>query len=94
MFFYIKKLITLIFIAIFLNNCSNPLNYFDDEEEEVLQGKRYDILTFEDKLEVDSESAQISVVLGPIEKNSSWNQLGRTPNNSSGNMYDHTISAW
>ena len=87
MFFYIKKLITLIFIAIFLNNCSNPLNYFDDEEEEVLQGKRYDILTFEDKLEVDSESAQISVVLGPIEKNSSWNQLGRTPNNSSGNLF-------
>lgn len=87
MFFYIKKLITLIFIAIFLNNCSNPLNYFDDEEEEVLQGKRYDILTFEDKLEVDSESAQISVLLGLIEKNSSWNQLGRTPNNSSGNLF-------
>jgi len=87
MFFYIKKLITLIFIAIFLNNCSNPLNYFGEKEEEILQGKRYDILTFEDKLEVDSESAQISVVLGPIEKNSSWNQLGRTPNNSSGNLF-------
>ena len=87
MFFYIKRLITLIFIVIFLNNCSNPLNYFDEEEEEILQGKRYDILTFEDKLEVDSESAQVSVVLGPIEKNSSWNQLGRTPNNSSGNLF-------
>ena len=51
------------------------------------EGKRLDILDYKEELSVNSQAADIAVVLGKLEKNNSWNQSGKTSTHSPGNLY-------
>ena len=51
------------------------------------EGKRLDILDYKEELSVNSQAADIAVVLGKLEKNNSWNQSGMTSTHSPGNLY-------
>ena len=51
------------------------------------EGKRLDILDYKQELLVNSQAADIAVVLGKLEKNNSWKQSGKPSTHAPGNLY-------
>ena len=84
--FYSIKIILISFLISFIFYGCNLLN-FSKKEEVKLEGKRYEILDYKRELIVSEEAALVPVMLGDIEKNSSWNQSGRTASHSPGNLF-------
>ena len=84
--FYSIKIILISFLISFIFYGCNALNFLKKEEIK-LEGKRYEILDYKRELIVSEEAALVPVMLGDIEKNSSWNQSGRTASHSPGNLF-------